>query len=788
MTVMRKKIKDNEWLRQSFIFDTRGISQKTSELFKEISTFTTASNKFTDTTLGGNFCINPPPQFTRYADPKIIPLTKASKGQGRYYSEAIDDNGQRVTMRFGLPEFNSMDRFFTSFLDPGMAALARRGEAGGILYGVGRVVGMFLALPIYVLTFIPRVVSNIMSFITQRPRDRYYYLKPTMPLYWNSVQTMVNTLAVNMGLIPGDMATSYDDGGKAVFKGRRKKEAAMYSKILPSVYRDNGGINVYAMATRAQRLYHRDQERRALIAQTLETQEAMLKALEAHELNDPRDAKIRQSFFDYIANYSTIAMGSRSQATEEDIAAWNQQQRGGQQSGELDSTKAAVNANSGAVTNSSKNVQDMTSEEYAAHVKNPANTPQGTGVEIDAEATKKKQLQAAQDAQLADAQKYQTGYYGQTLAPSKPYYYNGVGNNKEQIMETYEKEQKLIAEQKAKEAATNTRSAFIGLSKGERTSIQADNEAASAFLEAERHDGAGWITFRVDYGGSVAESFSNSARESDIASTVNSASNTAKSSRFTFMDGNFTDGMLGNIVGAAQSIINGTLEGLNMSGLAVFAGAAFVDIPKHWDSSSCSLPRSDYTIELRSPYGNTLSRFQNLIVPLCMLLAGTLPLSTGPASFTSPFLCEMYAQGRSQIRLGIIDSLSITRGVGNCGFTKNNEPLGIDISFSVLDLSSIMHMPITPGNSPLDIITNLGRDTAARLIAEDSIFNDYMSVLSSLNMAEQVYVSDKFKRNWNKLSADWNEWFSVAHTANWAIGATTPGKILAAFARGTTRA
>jgi hypothetical protein len=171
-----------------------------------------------------------------------------------------------------------------------------------------------------------------------------------------------------------------------------------------------------------------------------------------------------------------------------------------------------------------------------------------------------------------------------------------------------------------------------------------------------------------------------------------------------------------------------------------------------------------------------------------MLLAGGLPLSTGPASYTSPFLCELYAQGRNQIRLGIIDSLSITRGTGNCGFTKNNEPLGIDISFSVLDLSSIMHMPIAPGNSPLDIISNAGRDTASRLIAEDSIFNDYMSVLSSLNMAEQIYVSDKFKRNWNKLSADWHEWFSVAHTANWAIGATTPGKILAAFARGTTRA
>ncbi len=787
MTVMRKTVKDGDWLRQSFIFDTRGLSKKTSDLFKEISTFSTASNKFTDTTLGGNFCINPPPQFTRYADIKAIPLTKASKGMGRYYSEALDDNGQRVTMRFGLPEYNSMDRFFTSFMDPAMAALARRGEASGILYGVGRVVGLFLALPVYAITFIPRVAANIMGFITQRPRDRYYYLKPTMPLYWNTVQTMVNTLAVNMGLIPGNMVTSYDENGKAQFKQRRKEEMAMFAKMLPSVYRDNGGINVYAMATRAQRLYHRDQERRALIADVQDTQEKMIKALEAHELNDPRDAAVRQSFFDYIANYSTIAMGSRSQATEEDIAAWNEQQRGGQQSGELDSTKAAVAADSGAITQNSKNVKDMSAEEYAKYVKDPANTPQGTGVEIDVAATKKKQLIEAQAQMTADANKYQggVGYYGQTPVTGGTYFYNGVGNNKEQIMETAEKE-KRIAEQQA--ATTNTRSAFVGLSKGERSNIKEDNDSAAAFLEAERHDGAGWVTFRVDYGGSVSESFSNSARESDIASTVNSASNTAKSSRFTFMDGNLTDGMIGGIVSAAQSIINGTLEGLHLSGLSVFAGAAFVDIPKHWDSSSCNLPRSDYTIELRSPYGNKLSRFQNLIVPLCMLLAGGLPLSTGPASYTSPFLCELYAQGRNQIRLGIIDSLSITRGTGNCGFTKNNEPLGIDISFSVLDLSSIMHMPISPGNSPLDIISNLGRETASRLIAEDSIFNDYMSVLSSLNMAEQIYVSDKFKRNWNKLSADWHEWFSIAHTANWAIGATTPGKILAAFARGTTRA
>ena len=59
------------------------------------------------------------------------------------------------------------------------------------------------------------------------------------------------------------------------------------------------------------------------------------------------------------------------------------------------------------------------------------------------------------------------------------------------------------------------------------------------------------------------------------------------------------------------------------------------------------------------------------MVPLSMLLAGALPKSTGKHSYDAPFLVEIYDKGKAQTRLGIIDSISITRGVGRLGAREN---------------------------------------------------------------------------------------------------------------------
>ena len=260
------------------------------------------------------------------------------------------------------------------------------------------------------------------------------------------------------------------------------------------------------------------------------------------------------------------------------------------------------------------------------------------------------------------------------------------------------------------------------------------------YLKSEMDDGSAFANFRVDYTGPVQESFSNSVGESEMSSKINSMASQARSASFSFAGGNIVGGALGTMVGgvvnAAKDFVTGAADALGVSGLVGIAGGAFVDIPKNWQSSSATLPRSTYTMQLVSPYGNVVSQMTNLYIPMCMILAGALPLSTGKQSYTSPFLLELYDKGRCQTRLGMIDSLSITRGTGNLGFNKHGHAMAIDISFSVVDMSSVLHMPIAKGFTSGD---------SDGIFDDETVFSDYMSVLSSLDLKSQLYKVPKLK-------------------------------------------
>lgn len=41
-----------------------------------------------------------------------------------------------------------------------------------------------------------------LRFAMGKPSSKFYYLKPTMPLYWNAVNSIVNQIAVNRGIVP----------------------------------------------------------------------------------------------------------------------------------------------------------------------------------------------------------------------------------------------------------------------------------------------------------------------------------------------------------------------------------------------------------------------------------------------------------------------------------------------------------------------------------------------------------------------------------------------------------
>ena len=251
-------------------------------------------------------------------------------------------------------------------------------------------------------------------------------------------------------------------------------------------------------------------------------------------------------------------------------------------------------------------------------------------------------------------------------------------------------------------------------------------------MDAEWRDGSSFACFRVDYTGSTSESFGNSVGESALAQKLNATSSQFREARFSLADGKIFDGVLGSIVNTVTEIGMGALDGLTLgfAGLAAgLGGSGYVDIPKHWQSSSASLPRGSYTIQLISPYNNPMSRMINIWIPFYMLLAGALPRSTGKQSYTSPFYCQLFDRGHLQSKLAMIESMNVTRGTANLGFDPSGQAMAIDVSINVVDLSSIMHMPMSSGGL---FETDMTMD-------DDNLAGDYLAVLAGMDLYSQIY-------------------------------------------------
>lgn len=709
---MNQLLKDALWIRQSFL-----VKSKNLELVdRQNRIFSSASLKFTDTTPGGNFAINPAPQFTRFCDLKPDDSfgrgtrKMAGKGMGRYYSEAIDDNQQIINMRFGVPNFNAMTTFFTGFYNSQAGQLARTGRSTGAFYSLGRAVGFVVSILSFKLLAVQALGAGLRFFMA-KPSSKYYYLKPTMVPYWNSVQTIVNQIAVNMGIVPRlggpDGAVNEQLNDKYEFDAAAQ---AKMKNLLPDIFSDGGSINVYAMANKAQRLAAKHQ-----------------KLLE--NAYNESDFDLNKSM---QAIYSTKLKDDKGQGYENYISSW------------LASAQSTPQASAGGASLN----PDLQPSSGAI-------PPPGTATPVS---------QAPPQDSATESLKYDSA--GKKIWDTV----KGWGEH----------------------------------------------------LTAEMNDGSQFVGFRVQATGTVNESFSSSVADSEIATKINGIASQSRATNFNFANGNLVGGALGEVlggaIGAVKNLAAGIGDSFQLSGLATLSGAAFVDIPKHWVSSMASLPKSTYVLDLKSWSGDPISRLINLFVPLAMVLAGGLPISTGRHSYTSPFICELYDQGRCQTRLGMIDSINVVRGTGNTGWTKDGQPLGIEVSFTVVDMSSILHMPISQGFSIGTVVSTvvggvlggagggalgsvggpagsaagvaagaaLGAAAANGTFDDDTSFSDYMAILGSMSMADQIYTFRKLKLNLTRKMTDWDTWASAPHFISF-LGESGVGRLASAFFKGTAR-
>lgn len=623
---------DQDWARSAFLVSDVKLTNK-----RDIQNryWSSAAAKYTDTRLGGTIGINAKPQFTPYCDireagrmPGRVPVsltnTTGNHGMGGYYSEAIDDPSQTIFLTMGVPQYNSISNFISNAFNSELTSMARTGRGPSAWYTAGKVIGTVGVVTTFPFISAAVYIGKFALSLLARPSSKYYSMKPTMPMYWNVVNLLTNTWAVNRGLLPKILQSDEQQKqGKPFSIATDQGYLDMLNSLMPDVFtgsHSNGAssntFDVYAIANRAQRIANRmiqaDFERlnKGGVDTALGYVEDNLapRPLEKSWVSNDGKTPTLAAMLDRMIKLSTFF---------------------GKQEGE----------------------------------------------------TEKQELNPRIDAATGKEQ--------------DPSYFSAFGD----------------------------------------------------YFDAEFNDGSKFATFKVAHTGQVQESFGNAVSESEISQKLNGISSQIRSARFSFQDGNILGGALGGIVdstiGAVKDLAVGALDGVLMNNIGAMltgmAGSGYVDIPKVWQSSSATLPRSTYTLELVAPYGNIISQAQNIYIPLFMLMAAALPLSTGKQSYTSPFLVQLFDRGRCQVQLGMIESLSISRGTSNLAYDTEGHCLGMEVTFTVVDLSSIMHMPVSTGSAGY-----------LATMDEDNILVDYLAVLAGQDIFSQTQPLTKAKLNFAK--------------------------------------
>lgn len=745
------------WVRQAFMLNTID-NDDISDADYEVRIATTAAWKFVDTSLGGNWAINVIPGFTEYADVTMGGDRKWNNspertwrtvddgyGIGRIYSEMFDDNMQTVTMSFGIKDFNSLTSFFGSFYSSRASQLVRTGRSTGAFFALGQITGALLSVP-----FMPLVAgSTLIKSIMNIPATKFSYFKPTMPLYWQAVNTILNGITANLGLhsrqLTPEQKKMYNDPLAAqvgVSSGSQvtatsgavsdiEEEIKAMAKFLPGIYGEGGGIDVYAVAGRAQALADAHNAKLQEIldgaASVQDLQSKLTQALKGDGAgsNLTRTKPQYTSLSAALQAYLTSGGGKASDsagATGEENMGYDASDDG------VGPAAPAQGDTSGSATNTNTGVTNALGGDGSS-TPTPAANPAGANTPAN----------------------------------------NGPGRVSRWFQQFWDG------------------------------------------LKSDLHDGSGYITFRTDYGGTIGESFSSSMRESDLAQKINSMSSESRMTSYNMAGGHLVGGLAGAaidaVVSSVKDVVGGLLEGAQLSGVAALAGAAYVDIPKMYDSSNATLPSQSFTIELRSWSGHRLALLQNIYLPLACLLAGALPRSTGPQSYNGPFSCQLFARGRMQVRDGLITDMSITRGTGNVGWSPEGLPLGIDVTFTVTDFSSVMHMPIIAQTGFYDKAAmavgqaigeavggegggekgqQIAAATVSGMYSDDSLFSDYLAILAGLSWKDQLYPFRRWSIYRDKAALDWASFKSPYRTAGWVAG-SLPGRLIQALVHGTDR-
>lgn len=777
--------RDVDWIQYSFLL--AGERVELSAELRQYRSLSGADFKYTGSGFGEDVVINPRPQFTPFADIRRAGLWAGTgnnvkspnnissyfTGMGRAYSDMFNDNRQIVHIRFGVTQYKGFLTFFTGFYDQSAAILARQGRAS-MSYYFG-----YLAGSLATLWLAPVVLVGMgVKYLLGRSSSSYMSLKPTMPLYWLRANTIMNNIGAKLGIIARtfDNTGLYDGKsdvvdaqGKPVNTGGENDlrdlnagqdsqdyKEYMY-RLMPDVWDRNGQLDIQKAVNKGVR---KQREWNARIAK----QTDVIGSTNSREVYKTIIANLRKPVVappgigigDYVNEYHKGVLGNIDKR-ELDNDNLGMMQEKAIASGDPEALKKLAADAAGA------EAPPPTAEAPPPAPETPPADPNATqqtlnaatqgNVAPDPSATAETQV-------IAEAAGVNTG-----MAPNE---FNKL------VKAAPAKEMLTVVRPKDGVAATDEEKAAAA---AEVAAGQDKNYFFKKFdiirgwaaeiipeAQAEWDRGSSFLNLEVNYTGAGSMNLNNSSKETTISGTMKGVSGAARDTRISASDFKTGFGFVDAGMQMVQDLFTGGLDAIKMSGLMALAGNAFTIFPKQWDDSTVTVPTANFTIELRSFTGNLIHNYMTLYPTIACILAGAVCPSTGPQSYTAPFVCEAYSRGAFAIRYGMISSVSIRHGVGNLGYDDNRRPIAFEIDVEIADLTSMYHAGISNGASPINIFK--------RVFDDDNNFNDYLSTITGLAIDDMVDHRRKFSINMATQMANVRSWWSPTQVSSRLMNST----------------
>lgn len=683
--------RDRDIITKSFRLLTRGIMP--NEVLDRMD-WDKYFNVFSSAT-GDNRYINPVAQSSPYTDPRYGRFMQTREGgMGAFYKNHTEDNATLLTIVPSVPQFAGMLQFIANMFSPSAAIIANKGRAPGLAFYMGQAITSIAFIPMQLIS----VAIQTLNWFFDNPVNSFWSCKPAVGAFTMASTGVLNDLMVRLGYIDPLLPKRAQQQEEPLHGLKpdydNSKAIADLRLLIPDAVTPEGTIDLMRLVMKGTRKHR-----------------VMLREL----------AKLDNETITTVEEKITRSRQILEEV-EFDAATWD---------GEPSQAYIEKEMNTvGRYRDGEANYVEQDSAWYKRPAYDSPNNPEYGVVGVGSVSGSDNRSLDTIMGELATAST--EGSFG-------------TGNPNE-------------ASGRPRPASSST--ANPGVANGEQVFYEDnpdDRSWAGDIFDLARtaaYGGMDGITWRVDgAAGPTTDSLSNSHAQSPMASKFNSVVKAANDFRFDIAGGatgiDIVDGVVNMIKESAIGALSGTVIG-NIP--LALVNNSYIKIADHWDGSTASLHKENYSIYFNCNYAHPYEQIMKIWVPFALFLPLVAPFSSGAASYTSPFMCKAFCQGRSIIRTGMVDQATLTWGAGPRGWTRDRKPLNLRIDFSIVDLDPIISVPIDRSISLLEVPNLSG--LAGKLFTDDTAYNNFLGRITGTNFLDTFLKYSRLNRGLTGMALD----------------------------------